>query len=409
MKKKLKQLVSLVTVFAFLSFNLLTPYMMVADAKTLGDLKKELADLEAKAKSNQEEAAMTQAEIARTRANIDSIQTTIKQIGIEVTEINAEIARLNLEIASSEKEIKAIVNFLQLAQGESAYLEYAFGAQDFTDFIYRVAVTEQLTDYNDKLIIEFNQMIEDGKQKQIELAAKEVELNKQQKGLEVELSKLGSRLNEIYDITVDVKDQIKTQKEIIKTYEDRGCKESDNIATCGRGVLPNNTRFWRPVNAGIVTSVYGDRCFMLNGSWYCDFHTGTDIGGMATGSPIYATASGTVAAITWQASCGGNQVLIHHQVNGRYYTSQYLHMLNIYVRAGDIVTRDTIIGTVGGDSSTWWDRCSTGTHLHFGLNNGLVGVDYIVWSSAFYANLINPQSMVNLPSGVWYQNRLNQY
>ena len=52
--------------------------------------------------------------------------------------------------------------------GESAYLEYTFGARDFTDFIYRTAVAEQLTKYNETLIDEFNKSIEESKQKQEE-------------------------------------------------------------------------------------------------------------------------------------------------------------------------------------------------------------------------------------------------
>ena len=63
------------------------------------------------------------------------------------------------------------------------------------------------------------------------------------------------------------------KKEIIQNYKDRGCKLDDNIDTCGRGVLPNNTRFWRPIAYGQITSHFGNRCFWLNGSYTLNFES----------------------------------------------------------------------------------------------------------------------------------------
>ena len=52
------------------------------------------------------------------------------------------------------------MKFVQISNGETNYLEYIFGATDFTDFIYRVSVAEQLGEYNDRLIKEYNADIE---------------------------------------------------------------------------------------------------------------------------------------------------------------------------------------------------------------------------------------------------------
>lgn len=386
----------------------LVPEVRVS-AKTVRDLENELNKYIEDQRKNQNEQQQTEQEITNTKANIDNINATINQMGEEVKQINEELVKLNEDIEAKDKEIKSIINFLQVANGESEYLEYAFGAQSFTDFIYRVAVTEQLTNYNDELIDEFNQMITDKNNRKEALRLKEIDLNKQQEKLKVELKKLGSKMTSLYDISADLDETIKAQKEIIQNYKDRGCKLDDNIDTCGRGVLPNNTRFWRPIAYGQITSHFGNRCFWLNGSYTCDFHTGLDLSGSGLGSPIYATASGTVALVD-QIGCGGNYVLIHHKVNGQYYTSMYMHLYQVYVKTGDFVDKNTVIATMGGDPGvTWWDGCSTGAHLHFTLMNGLAGTDFWMWSDGFYANIFNPQYAVNLPSGYWYDDRITWY
>ena len=63
--------------------------------------------------------------------------------------------------------------FYQITDGENSYLEYIFGAKTFTDFIYRISIVEQISKYNNELIDEMNQLIEENKQLKIELAKQE--------------------------------------------------------------------------------------------------------------------------------------------------------------------------------------------------------------------------------------------
>ena len=71
-------------------------------------------------------------------------------------------------------------------------------------------------------------------------------------------------------------------------------------------------------------------------------HLGTDFAA-PIGTPIRATASGTVSAASYTRS-NGNYVKIRH--NGTYST-QYLHMKKRAVRKGQYVKQGDIIGTVG--------------------------------------------------------------
>ena len=368
-------------------------------AKTLGDLKKELEETQNELSENKNEKKVTEQEMTNISGNIKNIQTTITNNYKTIDKLNSEIETLSKNIEDKTNEIKKIINFTQISEGDSAYLDYMFGAQDFTDFIYRTAVAEQMSSYNDQLIKEFNANIEKNKQKTKELEQQKIQLDKKQKELENKYDSLGSQLEDIVDIQVDIEESIKVQKEIIEMYQKKGCKDNENIATCGKKTLPPDTKFWRPVGFGYVSSNFGYRTYYLGGRKKSDYHTGVDIAGKGIlGKPVYSTANGTVAAITRKYRCGGNMVYIHHNIKGRYYTSLYMHLKTINVSKGQTVTRNSVIGTVGG-ASTPWDACSTGAHVHFTLLSGLVGTDYYAFSSKFYTKLLNPRSYVNLPSG----------
>lgn len=393
----------------------LIPYFFIPNSnvsgKTLGDLKRELEQTIENLRNNENEKNLTNQQIETIKQNIITINNTIAEINNQIISLSNEIEELNTQIANKDVEIKKIVNFLQIANGESAYLEYTFGAKDFTDFIYRAAVSEQLAEYNNKLIDEYNGLIKSKEETQQQLNKEKQNLANKQQELNVELEKLGNRISELESETLDLEDSIKTQQEIIKMYEvDLECKDDEDIKTCGKQALPRDTAFWRPLNNGYISSNYGYRTYWINGGWKSDFHSGVDMG-VEGGTPIYSTANGTVASITRYASCGGNYVFIHHYVNGNYYTSLYMHMRDIYVNVGDTVTKNTIIGTVGGNPYVeYWDACSTGSHLHFTMFDGRVGIDYYSWGSAYYANRRDPRVYVNFPAlGNSFYDRITRF
>jgi len=199
--------------------------------------------------------------------------------------------------------------------------------------------------------------------------------------------------------------------------QDLNCGLDEDTDACLQRVLRENLEialssaiFTRPTTSGYISSNFGPRGFWLNGRWTEDYHTGIDIAN-PLGTPVYSTSVGVVSAITWKYSCGGNMVFIHHWINGRTYTSLYMHLYQVNVKVGDVVTGNTVIGTVGGDPGvTWWDGCSTGSHLHFTLLNGLVGDDYYAWGDMFYASLIDPRTKVTFPPyGGSFYDRTSKY
>ena len=97
---------------------------------------------------------------------------------------------------------------------------------------------------------------------------------------------------------------------------------------------------------GYVSSPYGYRSR--------DFHSGIDIAA-GTGTPITASASGTVSQACYSGGYG-NMILINH---GNGVMTRYGHASKLMVSAGQHVNKGQTIGLVGSTG------ISTGPHLHF--------------------------------------------
>lgn len=379
-----------------------------ASAKTLGDLIKELDALSAELNRNKQTKQLTEKQIADINNNIKNINADIANMQKEMSRINNEITVLNDNIERKNKEIKDLLNFVQVSNGESAYLEYAMGAKTFTDFIYRMAVSEQMANYNANLIKQYDEMIENNRNKNDEMTSFTKQLAVKQDSLSVELNKLGKELTTITNIRISLEEEIKLQRDAIKLYQELGCKTYEDIKTCGRNKLPPGTAFFRPIVSGRVTSEFGNRCFPIHGGVTCDFHNGIDFAS-SSNVPIYAASDGMVIA-TSRSSCGGNMVYVHHNIKGKYYTTLYAHLKSISVSPKQVVTKNTVIGIMGGDASTWgWDRCSSGRHLHFQIASGLYLKDYYYWNT-FTDRSFNPRNIINIAKGGnWFTDRLTKY
>lgn len=385
--------------YVFLIFSLLIPSLYIpkdifaSDNRTIASIKADLETQKQELLDNEEQQELTQEEIDTIIANVEVIEADIVTGQNEIIELNTEIAQLEIDIEEKEEEIKRLLNFVQITSGESIYLEYIFNAQSFTDLIYRVSVSEQLTEYNDNLIEEFNQMIADNIAKRFEINEKEQELLVKKEELEVELSKLRTVQDDLSDISVTLLEGIEASEELIETLLADGCYETETVDACYARIkqLPSDTSFWRPTTFGYISSVFGWRSYYYNGELISGYHYGIDIS-RNEGYPVYASASGQVALVTSQWSGTGNAIFVYHTVNGVNYTTAYFHLQSFAVSEGQNVTKDTIIGYVGNTGQ------STGAHLHLSVLSGWAGIDYTFWGDTYYAKNLDPATKIDFPS-----------
>ena len=379
---------------------LLIPLLIIpinANAKTLKEFKNELQAAQEALDNNQSQIHATQEEIDAARGRIDEIHTEMTSIDNEMIEINRKIAQLNEKILEKDKEIKDIMRYYQFSNGESAYLEYLFEANSITDFIYRMAITEQLSKYNDSLIKEMNSMVEENKKNIKALQDKEKELKALQKELGEKLVILGSQMDSLSDDAVELKDELAAAKATVEQYESLGCKDDEDVSVCARGLLPAGTRFWRPMNLGYLTAPYGYSS-VYGSSW----HSGMDMSTYRWDSGnIYSISEGRVAFAGYNGSMG-NVVMIHHNINGNPYTSIYMHLSEIYVNSGDLVTKDSIVGKMGETGAAY------GAHLHLSLITCLI---YDGYCFNYRNYTVNPNDYINFPSSLYadWENRTNYY
>lgn len=350
------------------------------------------------------------ANLAKNKEEVQEIIRKIKNIENQIEEAENEIKRLQVEIEESQKEIerkseesKNIISYYQVSNGENAYLEYAFGASDITDMIYRLSVVEQLTEYNEKIMKELEELIKKNQATQEELRKKEEEL----KGLKQELKKEQARIEadsaSILESMPSIQEQINSARDSVKYYKSLGCGATEDIQSCeyriakeNGGSLPSVGFFSRPIDYGyVVRGVSGD-------------HMGYDLSSGNRNIAIHPIAAGVIHSIYtdscttsyWCSAmgfwCNGNAkiVVVKHNYGGRYIYSSYIHLSsygNIWV--GQYVNKDTVLGYMGTTG------CSTGEHLHLEIadcfwKNG--GCNY----TEYTYRIINPANLINIP-GSW--------
>lgn len=381
------------------------PKVNASSANTIAELRKEIEALKAKKQAQGNKKAQTQSEINTTTNKLNNTKNEITEGRNQIETARLEIKKLDKEIEDGTENIKSLMNSYQINSADNAYMDYIFKAESYADFVYRYTVIKQVIDYNKELIDDWNEKIIQNEQLQVDLANKEVELNKKVSEYETNIDKLGDKLAAYSDIVMDIQDEIDSTQELLNYYKELGCGENQNIYECIS--VKGDTMFRKPLVKGTITSYYGYRINPLTGKG-TKFHSGTDIGGNKEGTNVYATANGTVGKIIRKARCGGNQVYVWHTIGGKKYTSLYMHLLNINVSIGDKVNSNTVVGTVGGGKGTWaWETCSTGAHLHFSVATGWYGDknSYVSYSS-FLAHLIDSKEVAKLPNkGKWWYSR----
>ena len=271
--------------------------------------------------------------------------------------------------------------------------------------VYRMAIVEQLTEYNDQIMDELTQLVKKNEQRKEELATKNAELEKLTTELEAEQAKINEETAAIKDAMPSVQQQLKEAKANIEYYENIGCGENEDLSACqirydrnnsssgsggaGNIMPPSASGFYRPMVSGYVTQ-----------NWMNAGHLGIDLSNTNKTIEIYPIATGVVFA-KYYDSAGALVLKIRHYVNGRYLYSTYAHLSAWYVNVGDIVTPDTVIGRMGNTGYSF------GAHLHLELST----CDWhagggCTWGT-YQRSTINPRQYIGFPSGlrVWWNGR----
>ena len=368
------------------------------EAKNILELKEFLEDLKRQKQEQANKKQETQSEINTKKNNIYNAYKEKEGIATEVEDAKNKIIESQNQIESASKDMDNILKYYQITSSNGkSFMDYIEDASTITDMIMRAKAVDQITTYYDNKINNLKKLITEKQNLTEELNTKNKQLDVSIDNYSNALSSLNNQMALINEVSLDIDTQIKAQENTLKYYQSICDSETQALSTCTKD--PQSFGWLKPLNKGRITQAYG----YVGGS----YHNGIDIGGNPEGTLEYATAAGRVASIVYKSSCGGNIVYIHTTVNGQKYTLEYAHMLEIKVKLNQIVTTDTVIGTVGGYSTSKYysgsyDGCAYGAHLHYGVAKGWYHVDYNTWSQ-FTAHRIQPPGFPNV--GGWFYKR----
>lgn len=378
-------------------------------AETLQDMNNKLTSLQNKLNTANSNKKLTEDEITNLKNEIATITANISQTRADIVAAENKITESEQEIENKKDECDEMLRVLQLSSDENAYLEYIIEADNYTDMIYRYAIVSQITNYNNEIMDELNTLISNLETEKASLSEKQKSLESEQSTLSSKVATLNANLAELTEEGTTIQDDITYLNKQIKYYKDTlKCSNTEEISACvtryneakartsKSNITTINATGWSyPLKGGCVSSEYVGYAQRTDWSGPASGHHGIDLACNSEGTSVYAAAPGYVARIAY-STCGGNQVYIYHTVNGKEYTTVYMHLLSVNVSVNQTVDENTVIGKVGGGSTATknggYDYCTTGAHLHFGLANGWHSVGFNSYS-------FNPRNIFNFPTG----------
>lgn len=351
-------------------------------SKTLDDLYKKLDDLNY---SKEIVGILSEEDREILFADGLNMQLIINSLNEEINKINSDIIKKEEEIEKIQKEVNNMLILLQTSSGENTSLNYILDSSSYSELIYRWMIIKQLVEYNNNLLNTLNSSLSQLNDKKAILDKKIEKLNNQRNNyLEIENIIRASGESSANDLTTTLDEDIASLVEEISIYENMGCDRYLDLSFCLN--MKNIYNLNYPLMKGCVSSDYE---ISKN-----NIHMGIDLACNAEGNNVYAAGYGVVASVIRKSTCGGNIVFIYHLVNNKKYTTIYGHLLDIKVNVGETVDNNSVIGTVGGDSTSYknggYDRCTNGAHLHFAITEGY-------HTSDFSGYTFNPRYIFDFP------------
>ena len=151
---------------------------------------------------------------------------------------------------------------------------------------------------------------------------------------------------------------------------DKFIKNKEDLLACTPAIQPLSNKDLKRIASG-----FGHRIDPVYKT--IKFHAGLDFTA-PQGTPIYASANGTVKIAAHLGTGYGNHVVINH---GYGYETLYGHMYRIKARPGQRVRRGEIIGYVGSTGK------STGPHCHYEVHKNGRPMDPVY----FFYNDLTPE------------------
>ena len=348
-----------------------------AQASSISETQKKGEELQSQKDSAEaEKAALTK----QLNDLIDEMDKTTEDINTKQEEIDAKETELiqaqideNNQYESMKKRIKYMYE-----NGNTQFIEVLLESKSIGEFLNNAEYIAQISDYDRQMLKEFQQTVQDVDDQKTALETEKAELETLQTQLQDKQNEVSTLISEKADLIGDLETaigenaaklqalqeeaarQARVQQEAAAAASGNNSSGSSGGSSSGGGssspvapITPSGSgRLSNPCPSAYISSEFGGRT--SPGGIGSTNHKGRDYAA-GTGSPIYASASGTVTTVSYNVA-RGNYVVINH---GNGLSTLYQHCSATYVSAGQSVSAGQNIAAVG---TTGY---STGPHLHF--------------------------------------------
>lgn len=337
----------------------------ISDTKKEGDaLKAQKSAVEAEKAALADQLNTLITELEKTNADVDAKQA-------EIAENQTELIKAEIDEQQQYESMKMRIKYMY-ENGNTQFIEILFESKSIGDFLNNAEYINQISEYDRHMLVEFQNVVQDVKDKREKLEEEEAQLQQLQQQLQAKETEINTlieqKAKEIGDLNVAIgenakklqelqaaaAEQLRLQQEAQQAASQRPSSGGGSTSsTPGPSIPPSgNGMLSNPCPSAYISSEFGGR--QSPGGIGSTNHKGRDYAAPA-GSPIYASASGTVVTAGYNAA-RGNYVVVSHSGG---LSTLYQHCSALYVSVGQSVSAGQNIAAVG---STGY---STGPHLHF--------------------------------------------
>ena len=359
MNKKLLSIILFVTIIFTNCYTV--------SAVTSADYRKQAEEAQSKSQETEDRLEEVEGELNIALQEIQDLNTSISELEEEISSLLGEIDVLNASIKEKEADLEEKQNLLDerlsatYMNTNNTYLEALFSG-GFFNFISNYDMIKQIAEYDTTLINEVKETKQELENEKIKI--ENVKVEKETKNNE--LKKLKEEKQQKVNNLTEEQKQLQTQMEeyenqmaiLRKKEQEQAAIEAEQAkanSNSGTTNIESTGQFLWPVpSSRNISSKYGYRIHPIYGTK--KLHAGLDIAA-AGGADIVAADSGTVMLSSFGYNGGyGNYIIINH---GNGVTTRYAHCSDLYVSAGQTVTKGQRIAAVGSTGA------STGNHCHF--------------------------------------------
>ncbi len=306
-------------------------------------------------------------QISNTQSQIDAYTTLIAEQEVTLADVQAQeeaAYRRFCERARSMEEA-----------GTVSYWSVLFAARDFADLLDRLALVDEIMEYDNKVVETLAAAREEETRILADLNETKAGLEEQRAELDAQREEQAAKAEEAQALVDKLQSQeeykerlLEDEKEELKRIDQhlaKKAKELEDLIAKANFTTGSTYTYPLPIDRTYVTSRFGPRTDPISGKLNSN-HGGMDIGAY-TGTDIYAAQGGVVITSTYSSSYGNYVAILHgNNAKGQSVVTLYAHMSKRLVKEGEVVEAGKLIGKVGATGRV------NGPHLHLELRiNGV--------------------------------------